>query len=68
MNKVTYTVPNISCMHCIHTIKNEIGDVPGVKTVAADLNTKLVTVEYDTPATPEQLEATFEEINYPVKK
>ncbi len=68
MSTITYVVPNISCKHCVQTIKNEIGDVPGVKAVEANQETKMVTIQYDSPATAEKLEDTMAEINYPVKK
>jgi copper chaperone CopZ len=68
MNQVTYSVPNINCEHCVHTIQREVSEVTGVKSVAADLKTKQVSIQFDSPATPEQLEATLSEINYPVKK
>jgi copper chaperone CopZ len=68
MEKVTYTVPNISCGHCVHTIHNELMDLSGVKSVQASEGTKIVVVEFDAPATKELIETTLEEINYPVAK
>ncbi len=68
MKTVTYTIPNISCMHCIHTIKMEISDLKGVKAVNADVNTKRTTITYDEPATEEKIVAVLEEINYPPEK
>jgi copper chaperone CopZ len=57
MKTVTYTVPNISCGHCVHTIKTEVGELAGVRSVEADWETKVVTIGYDDPATQEQIEA-----------
>ena len=68
MEKVTYEIPNISCKHCIHTIKMELGELEGVLNVDADLETKSITVSFDTPASPEKIEVALSEINYPVKK
>ena len=68
MQTITYTVPNISCMHCVHTIKTELSDLAGVKSVEADANSKKVNVTYDAPATPEKIEKLLAEINYPVEK
>jgi len=68
METITYTVPNISCMHCVHTIKTELSDLAGVKTVDANAETKTVKVTYEAPATPEAIEKTLAEINYPVAK
>lgn len=68
MSTVTYTVPGIHCGHCVHTIKMEVGDLAGVQTVSADLDSKVVVVTYDTPASEEKIEALLAEINYPVQK
>lgn len=65
MTKITYHVPGISCGHCIHTIKTELGDLPGVSKVEAELETKMVTVEFDAPATDEKIKNLLVEINYP---
>jgi len=65
MSSKTFTVPNISCGHCTHTIKMELGDLPGVKSVQAEVASKEVTVEWETPATWDKIEATLVEINYP---
>jgi len=55
-------------MHCVHTIKTELSDLAGVKTVDANAETKTVKVTYEAPATPEAIEKTLAEINYPVAK
>ena len=68
MTTITYSVPNISCSHCVHTITTELSELPGVKSVAADLPTKTVKVSYESPATPEKIEKLMAEIDYaPVK-
>lgn len=65
MEKVTYQVPNISCMHCVHTIKSELVDIEGVQSVEADKDSKQVTVSFDKPATEAKLRFVLQEINYP---
>ena len=65
MKTVTYTIPNISCGHCVHTIKNEVGDLEGVKSVDADQETKQATISYEEPATEEKIKTLLAEINYP---
>ena len=65
MSSKTFEVPNISCGHCVMTIKNEVADLAGVKTVNADQATRMVTVEWDAPATWDQIQALLVEINYP---
>ena len=68
MSTVTYTVPAIHCGHCVHTIKIEVGDLTGVQTVSADLDSKKVVVTFDAPASEEKIEALLAEINYPAQK
>lgn len=68
MTTVKYSVPTINCNHCVHTIKTELSELEGVKTVSADAATKEVVVDFDSPATPESIETLLAEINYPVKK
>lgn len=65
MASKTFTVPNISCGHCTHTIEMEVGDLAGVTNVKAVEETKQVTVAWDEPATWEKIAAALQEINYP---
>jgi len=61
----TFVVPNISCGHCTHTIEMEVGDLAGVTSVKAEQESRKVTVEWQDPATWEQIEGLLNEINYP---
>lgn len=62
----TVTVPNISCGHCVNTIKREVGDVSGVRKVDADATTKRVTISWDPDTTDwVVIEETLDEIAYP---
>jgi copper chaperone CopZ len=65
MEKQTFSIPNITCGHCVMSIKNELGELEGVKTVAGDPQTKRIEVEWDAPATLEKIRALLKEINYP---
>ena len=65
MKTVTYTIPNISCMHCVHTIKSEVSELAGVKSVDANAQTKMATISFDEPATEEKIKSLLTEINYP---
>lgn len=65
MESKTFLVPNISCNHCTHTIKMEVGELAGVKSVAADVDSRQVTVEWDAPASWDDIAALLQEINYP---
>lgn len=66
MKSVTYSVPNISCHHCSHTITMELSEIEGVSKVVADVDTRLVSVNFDEPATEQKIIDTLAEINYPV--
>lgn len=66
MTTVTYTIPAIHCGHCTHTIELEVGELTGVQSVKADLDTKKVEINFDTPASEEGIKALLAEINYPV--
>lgn len=66
MTTVTYSVPNISCGHCVHTIQTELMDVTGVQSVKANQETKKVEVVFDAPASEEKIKALLSLIDYPV--
>ena len=61
-----YTIPNISCGHCVNTIQNELADLDGVQKVVANQVTKQATVTFEPPATEEKIQNLLAEINYPV--
>ncbi|NUT56979.1 MAG: heavy-metal-associated domain-containing protein [Thermoleophilia bacterium] len=42
--EITYTVSGMSCGHCKSAVEEEVGRVPGVDFVEADLASKLVVV------------------------
>lgn len=67
MEKITLKVPGISCGHCVHTIKTELLELEGVKEVEAVIDTKLVTVVYDSITTEAAVRELLREINYPAE-
>jgi copper ion binding protein len=64
MSIVSFEVPGISCGHCVHTIQTEVGEIEGVKSVDASQSDRRVTVEFEPPATEEQIIRLLTEINY----
>lgn len=64
MSEAKFFIPNISCGHCVHSIKMELGDLPGVSNVEASESTKEVLVEFEPPASREQIVSLLQEINY----
>ena len=67
MTTVTYSVPNISCGHCVHTIQMEVSDMDGVESVVASADTKQVEIVFDAPADEESIKSLLAEINYPAE-
>lgn len=65
MTKQTFTVPNISCNHCVMTIKNQLSELEGVISVEGDAENKSITVEWGDPSTLEKIKDTLKQINYP---
>jgi len=66
MKTITYSIPNISCGHCVHTIQSELSEVSGVTSEKPDRNTKKTITVSELPATEELIKAKLVEINYPV--
>ena len=67
MENQTLTVPNITCGHCVMSINNELSELEGIRNVEGDPENKIITVEWDSPATLEMIKETLKEINYPAE-
>jgi copper ion binding protein len=65
MEKKTFSIPNISCGHCVMAIKNELGELEGVRSVEGNPEAKSIDVEWDAPITEDKIIDTLKEINYP---
>ena len=69
IENVTLTAPDISCGHCVMTIKEEVGALAGVASVDANEATKKVEVSFDPGrVTVAQIEAAMDEAGYPDAK
>lgn len=44
MSTLTFSVPGMTCGHCVAAVKTEVSAVPGVTDVEIDLDTKAVVV------------------------
>lgn len=64
MSEEKFYIPNITCGHCVHTIKMEVGELPGVIKVEASEATKEVLVEFGPPTTHNQIVELLQEIHY----
>ncbi len=65
MNEKSFSIPNISCSHCVMAVRNELTELDGISSVEGDPETKTVTVKWDEPITEEKILETLKEINYP---
>jgi len=65
MEKKTFSIPNISCGHCVMAIKNELGELAGVKSVIGTPEAKTIEIEWESPATEAKIKDTLKQINYP---
>jgi copper chaperone CopZ len=65
--RVTLTIPDMSCAHCVQTVSGALEPLDGVAEVSVDLPGKTATVSYD-PArvTLEQMREVLADEDYPV--
>ena len=47
MKSEEITIPKMACGNCFNTVKNVLGRVNGVKSIACNLEKKSIMVEYD---------------------
>jgi len=65
MAEETFSIPTISCGHCTKAIQDELTDLEGITRVDGRIEAKTVTVQWESPATRDQILDTLKEINYP---
>ena len=65
MEKKTFSIPRISCGHCVNAIKTELSELEGVTRVDGNIEGKSVAVEWDAPASEDSIKDKLIEINYP---
>ena len=68
MKQETFKVPEASCKHCSMTITNALKDLSGVEQVDVDLDTRLVTVGFDTPISIEEISKAMKDAGYENEK
>jgi copper chaperone len=66
MKTVKLDIPNISCNHCIMTVKRESGFVDGVEFVSGDVDSKTATFQVAGEVALDALRAALAEAGYPV--
>lgn len=63
----TYGVTGMTCAHCVSSVQQEVGGLPGVRDVAVDLvvgGTSTVSVSTDTDLDDAQVRAAVAEAGY----
>jgi copper chaperone len=69
MREVTLTAPDISCDHCIASIRGAVSNLAGVEFLAGDPTRKQVSLRFDeTRVKLEDIEQAMEDEGYPVVK
>jgi copper chaperone CopZ len=64
MESKTFQVPSIGCAGCTRTIQSEVSQLAGVKSVEADVASKMVTIQWESPATWQIISDKLVEIDY----
>ena len=68
LEHVTVTAPDISCAHCVATVQETVGALPGVASVEADPDTKRIEIAFDSGRVSlTQIAAALDEAGYPVE-
>lgn len=66
---VSLQAPDISCGHCVASVKNRLGQLDGVETVDASADTKVIDVTFDADSVSlEKIQAELADEGYPAKQ
>ncbi|MFZ2175309.1 MAG: heavy metal-associated domain-containing protein [Rhodococcus sp. (in: high G+C Gram-positive bacteria)] len=66
MSTATITVTGMTCDHCVSSVSEEIGAIPGVTSVDVDLASGKVTIESEDPLDPGAVSDAVQEAGYEV--
>lgn len=66
MSTQTVTVTGMTCGHCVTSVREEVGGLPGVRAVEVDLPTGLVTIDSDSQLDPSAISDAVAEAGYAV--
>ena len=64
MAESSYTVTGMTCAHCVASVTEELGQIPGVQGVNVRLDTGSVTVTSDVPVAVEDVRSAVIEAGY----
>jgi copper ion binding protein len=62
--ETTYTVEGMTCGHCATSVREEVAELDGVRSVDVDVDSGRVTVTSDTPLTTDAVAAAVTEAGY----
>ena len=68
MHEKSFLAPDISCGHCVATIRRELGDLDGVVSVEADAKTKRVRVRFGEATDWAEIAELLSEIGFPPRE
>lgn len=64
--RAVFHAPDISCDGCTNSIRVELEDVDGVRSIVGDPEAKSVAVTFGSPATIDGIMAAMDDIGFPV--
>jgi copper chaperone len=64
MSKVSITVAGMNCGHCVSSVREEVGSIPGVTAVDVDLASGTVTIDSERQVEADALKIAVEEAGY----
>ena len=64
MSTVTVTVAGMTCTHCASSVREEVGNIPGVTGVDVDVASGTVTVDSDRQVESDAIRSAVEEAGY----
>ena len=68
MGKMTLNVNGMSCGHCVKSIEESVGELPGVKSVKVRLESGSVDVEFNPAEVPlSKIKETIDEQGYDIE-
>lgn len=63
---ITLQAPDISCGHCVASVKNRLGQLDGISSVDASAETKNIDITFDSEAVSlDKIKAELEDEGYP---
>ncbi|SEP54402.1 heavy-metal-associated domain-containing protein [Amycolatopsis saalfeldensis] len=64
MTEATYTVEGMTCAHCVGAVREEVGELTGVRAVDVDLESGRVKVTSEAPLAADAVAAAVTEAGY----